>query len=176
MNTSTHFDKEKFTVIISVDRVDDALRPILDIIEMNGFRIKKEFHITLIGFARGRDIKAAIERQKRNLDDSIVGIQRLIERSMITPQIRHEWYYIKKEMVFKGKPTEYRESIIAMVDIPEINQLWNELQELIGETLEPPFLHITLATRGAGSEQAWDGIGIKDLQDFESLDKEKIER
>jgi hypothetical protein len=60
--------------------------------------------------------------------------------------------------------------------IPEIELFWNKLQECIGEPIEPPFLHITLATRGTGSEQAWEGIGIKDVHDFEKLEKQKIER
>lgn len=176
MNTTINFDPEKFTLIIPVHDVQHALDPIMDVIEVNGFRIKNEFHITLVGFARGRDIKALIERNGKNLSQVQSEIEQLLNESLITPEIIHEWYYLSKDVVFTGKPSEYRESIIAMVMIPEIEQFWNKLQECVGGPITPPFLHITLATRGTGSEQAWEGIGIKDVKDFETLTKQKIER
>lgn len=176
MHIEKKFDEEKCTILLSGIEVESVLSEIMDIISVNEFRVKSEFHITVAGFSRGREIKDQIEKNGADYTIICKRIRELLDETYFDISITHEVYHIAQEKKFSDGRQEMRESIIALVNISNFETFWASFEKILGFSLTPPFLHVTLATRGSGSEQSWQGIGIKDEQDFINLEKQKIER
>lgn len=140
-------------------RIDDVNKTLLlDIksgIEKGGiedFDPKEEYHLTVIGFPIGKKIKEA----SQEVQDKV---KELIDNTNFTISLKPEKYKIKK--TYK---TGERESIIQLASVPEINNFYKKLSEILGEELPEPFPHITLATKGDKM-----GIGVTSKADFETL-------
>jgi hypothetical protein len=167
------FDSEKMNIIIPVRNIAEILAPVLPLIPPE-FRMKREFHITLIGYARGREINAEIAHLNKDRLRIIYELRELLETVQLMTYPIGRYYRIEKEVRFATAKPEFRKTIIALLEIPHLEEFWQKLEEILGMHIPMIFPHVTLATYGEGSERAWEGIGIKDKEDFEQLTKHLI--
>ena len=119
------------------------------------FKVKSEFHVTLLGSAVGGEI-----RRRSESDSSLrPGLESLIaERSWeINPQpeflrIRKD----KKAVTPSGSESVvHAEAIIQRVEVPAALSFYQKCGEIFGIKMEVPPLHISLYTHGDDS-----GIGL----------------
>lgn len=168
------FLKDKMSLTVPFKNIGEVIVPVEKIIEDGEYRIKKEFHITLITFPRGREIKAHLQNNNIDMNQAFLAIKKLLDVQQFSINPTNEYYHLKKEFKQSEELIDYRESIINIVTIPELKDFWKKLQDVIGMDIPEPFMHVTLATRGTGSPQVWDGIAVKDKADFDQLEKEKL--
>lgn len=159
-------DKEKMTIVLSVSQPEGIFAPVLDKINNEGYRFKKEFHVTIVGFARGREVKSHLQSINADIEQVFKNLEEFLNRQTLLLKPTGDYYHLEKEVKFSAKPKEFRESIIALLEIPGFDGFWSKLENILQTIIPKPFLHLTLATRGTGSLGAWDGIGVKDEQDF----------
>jgi hypothetical protein len=119
------------------------------------FKVKSEFHVTLLGSAVGGEI-----RRRSESDSSLrTRIESLIaERSWeIIPQ--SEFLRIRKDKrVVTPSGSEsvlHAEAIIQRVEVPAALSFYQKCEELLGIKIDVPPLHISLYTHGDDS-----GIGL----------------
>lgn len=138
---------------------------------------KTEQHITII---ESKTIDILLEKLKafpaEEKDFSrLEELAKKIEWSYIA---KPKFFYITKEYDYPNpkKPKEVlkekRESIIQMIDLVGLKELYNELSKILSEKLNLPFPHITLYTNSTRDEKKTRGIGIYSYSDFKQLKPE----
>lgn len=85
-------------------------------------------------------------------------------------------YHIKKRGTFgkESRIIENRESVVRLIDMPDMKRFFNKLNQLLGTKFPPHFPHITLFTKGDRSNATWRGIGIPSEEEFKKLNPRKF--
>jgi hypothetical protein len=149
------FSPEKQTLIFSVS--NHEIRSIItNYATSNGYLSKKEYHVTIVGFPLGQEIKKQIDSGTIFLND----IQVLAQKFDFAFDFLEEFYIIEKK--YKDH-TRY--SIIQKAYSIELINFYKILNELLGMEIDQPFPHLTLFTKG-DKDQKFPGIGINSEQDF----------
>jgi len=164
------------TLLIDVTKDIQVSSEVEEVAQREGYDLKKERHITVIGFP----IKRKIEEVLKNLskEDRVrveEEIDNLVAKTNFTYNLLDEHYFITKEYKAaswvdpttgetKSKPASTRKAIIQKVDMPVIQGFYSELGNILDTTFDKPFPHITLATQGDPM-----GIGINSVKEFNSL-------
>lgn len=161
-----HFDEQKYTLLLNVDKNQLDLNYLQKMAAQNGFDEKKEFHITVIGFKNGEEIKKVLQTfSKEDQENIIYQIKSLANNMDWGFELSPEKYHISKEK---------RESYIQMVNMPDVKNFYNKLNEILGTHLEAQPSHITLYTRGDDRERAKMGIGINSEKELAQLNPKPI--
>lgn len=121
------------------------------------FQPKDEVHITVIGKALAKEISELAKR----MPEIRTTIRKAIDETDWSYKKINKFYHVSKE---KEKEDEegnprilHAESIIQMVEVPQIEKFFEKLASILGHKIEIPPTHVTLYTVGDHK-----GIGIPD--------------
>ena len=175
------FDEGKNTLLLNIDKSTIELSGIQEMAEKNGFDQKGEFHITVLGFKNGGEVKKALkalpEAERQN---ALSQIKSLVDSTDWSFALEPKRYHISKEYVTpdpKNKGAELkerRESYIQMVYLPGMKIFYEKLNSILGTNLEAPPAHTTLYTGGDDKEKSKMGIGINSQDEFLKMNPELI--
>ena len=175
------FDEGKNTLLLDLDKNSVDLDATRELAEKNGFEQKGEFHITVLGFKNGGEVKKALkalpEAERQN---TILQIKSLVDSTDWSFVFEPQRFHISKEYVSpdpKNKGAELRErreSYIQMVNLPGMKIFYDKLNSILGTNLEVPPAHITLYTGGDDKEKSKMGIGINTQSEFWKMNPELI--
>lgn len=121
---------------------------------------KEEFHITVIGSKVGEKLS----------DTDFNIIKDYIKNLNWDFELRSEYFYITKEY----PSNEIRWSIIQTVNIPDIERLYEKINELIEEHVDTQFPHITLYANSNLKENSQRGIAVYSKKELKSLSLIKL--
>lgn len=176
-----YFDEFKNTLLLDVDKQSIDLESLRNLAEEKGLEPKNEFHITVLGFKNGGEIKKVLKVLSAEQRLKVISqIKILVENTNWSFAFEPQKYHISKEYlssVQKGSEdqlVERREAIIQMVTLPEIQLFYDKLNSILGIKLEIPPNHITLYTGGSDKEKSKMGIGINSLSEFLKMNPELI--
>ena len=165
-------DKNK-TLLIPIEKVDGINNPLVKDELDNEFTPKKEFHLTVLGFPQGKEIKGILEDNPELAEK----IQELIDNADFSYNPTDDFYTISRDREAwidwqdqsKGKETIHEEAIIQLIEAPGVETFINDLNKLLGTDFPVPFAHISLATKGTPM-----GIGIANEAAFKGLNPVKL--
>lgn len=174
-------NKEKGVVLLSVDKNTFEINSeIKNYAENNDYKLKKDSHITLIGYKEAREILAS----GVNLSE----IEKIVKSVKWNFTCKAEFYELKKKFLLKDdKNEEYeetRQTIIQAVDLPESKNFYQQIKNLTGVIISG-FPHITLYAKNDSKSESPEGIGISSKEElyknclkriFLENEIEKIER
>lgn len=134
-----------------------------------GFKSKKEYHITIVGFPLAKQINKLTKEQKDEIYSLINDANLSYELSEDVYQI--EKHYKESRYTPKGgkeivNPAHDRETLIVPIEVPGLDQLMADIQEVADLDIKKSFPHITLMVKGHK-----DGIGIPNREAFDTIDK-----
>lgn len=115
---------------------------------LENFKAKSEYHVTVIGLDLASKIK------ELGLNEKVRSLINSFEWSVSFTDT-----YI--ELAKSDENNIYRQSIIRMVKVPELNLFINKLEDLTGFTIDIPPTHITLYTKNYDR-----GIGLYSMDDL----------
>ncbi|MES2213998.1 MAG: hypothetical protein V4465_01200 [Patescibacteria group bacterium] len=158
---SITFDSEKGTLLLHVDEEGLLVPEYVRIYAKNrGLELKREFHITILGYGAGQNIIRKIGAGDGVLDE-IEALAKSTDWSFVEQQA---FYHIQRSY---GKDIkEHRESIISILDVPELGGFVERVGRMTGVPLEVPPAHITLFSKSDNQEKMHDGIGISSEDDL----------
>lgn len=170
------FDTERFTALLSIQPaavVFDYLQAYADEL---GVVIKPEFHLTVIGFVVGRQLKAIVDKLPSADHSTVIDffVSQLGEYSW-GYEFKEEFYKIEKSYQFRNQPRETRTSIIQTVEMPDLAEFYDMLSDTFEMPIEVPFTHVTLYTNSSNTANQNMGIGINSEAEFKALQPVRIE-
>lgn len=175
------FDAVKNTLLLDLDNNAVDLDKLKELAEKNGFEPKTEFHITVLGFKNGSEVKKALkalpEPERQN---AIEQIKSIVDSTDWNFTFEDQRFHLSKEYITqnpknKGEELkEKRESYIQMINLPGMEIFYDKLNAILGTNLEAPPAHITLYTSGDDKEKSKMGIGINTDEEFLKLDPRPI--
>ncbi len=175
------FEDGKNTLLIGIDKGAVDLSGIQEMADKNGFTQKGEFHITVLGFKNGREVKKALNAlPESERQSALEQIKALVEETDFSFVLEPQRYHIEKEYISpdpKNKGAELRErreSYIQMVSLPGMKIFYDKLNAILGTDLEAPPAHMTLYTGGDDKEKSKMGIGINTQDEFLKMNPELI--
>ncbi|MFB6246904.1 MAG: hypothetical protein ABEI74_04925 [Candidatus Pacearchaeota archaeon] len=149
-----------------------------DFAKDKGLLKKDEFHITLIPRAVIEKIHgfiSGLSEEKRN--EYLDKIGSFLKKFDWNFSVRPEIYYVSKNYEEKldesGNP-EKRESIIQLVDLPDLVGFYEELGNSLSVDFEMPLPHVTLFANSTIEDNKLRGIGIDSWEHFWSLNPVRI--
>ncbi len=175
------FDTKNNTLLLHIKKDSIDLSGIGEVAKQKGFDEKKGFHITVLGFKNGGEIKKILKKlSPEEQQAKLAEIQALIDNTDWSFVPEESRYHISKEYKTpdpqkKGAEiSEIRESYIQKVQMEAIQSFYQKLNGILGSNLEPPPPHITLYTGGTDREKAKQGIGINSEAELMQLKPELI--
>jgi hypothetical protein len=174
-------NSERATLLLDIANEDIDVADLVDTAAEYGYEQKDEYHVTLLGFAKGREIKAHLnslgdeERAKTEQEiENLVNqmewkIKVLPDRYLISREKEVEYPYGSKQMV-----EEYRSSIVQMVEIAAAEDFYAKLSELTGLQFDPPPTHITIFAKSSIPGYMKAGIGIDSAEQFAAMNQGKL--
>lgn len=176
-----NFDEKNFTLLLDLDKSAVDLAGLRESANKNGFEQKDEFHITVLGFKNGGEIKKILKKMTpEQKQDMLAKIKALVDETDWSFKFEPQKYHIAKDYKTadpknKGAEiTEHRESYIQTISLPGIESFYKKLNILLGTSMEPPPAHITLFTGGSDKEKAKMGIGINSQEELKKLNSKEI--
>ncbi|MFA6437555.1 MAG: hypothetical protein WC242_00135 [Candidatus Paceibacterota bacterium] len=179
---SINFDNNRNTLLIGINRDMIDFGILSELANENGLEVKDKFHITVLGFKNGSEIKKVLkalpEEEKQSILLQIKSLASSTDWSFVLEPKR---YHISKEYTTpdpRDKSVELkerRESYIQMVHLPGMRIFYEKLNTILGTNLEAPPAHITLYTGGNDREKSKMGIGINSQEEFLKLNPELIQ-
>lgn len=170
-------NEEKYTLLLGINKSSINLEHVRDIASKNGFKEKEEFHITVIGFKNGGEIKKILELMPPNKKSYILyEIKEIMNSIDWSFDFKPEIYHISKEYTFidyknnNAKKIENRESYVQMLSMSGIKIFYEKLNYLLDTNFEAPPAHMTLFT-GGDSDM---GIGINTEEEFLNMNPQLI--
>lgn len=128
------------------------------------FAPKRELHITLIGSALGRALRAAVAGPS-------------LDAAIAAAFAAQDWRFTRNGRLFrlqKSSGGDSREptvgSIIELVDLPAMAPFHAALSRLLGQALPVPPAHVTLYTQGAAT-----GIGVPSAEALRALTVREVD-
>ncbi len=157
------FNKDNSSIIFII-KEDIIIPDIINKFAMGkGLLPRKEFHITIIGLDTGRSLN-------KDIFEKVKAIAESFEWSF---SLKNEFYYVNKTY-FNLDDSEKRESIIQMIELPDLARFYLELNQLCNKEFAIPLPHITLYTNSSTKDNKFNGIGLYSKRDFENLLPERI--
>lgn len=172
------FKRDICTALIHVEKKSTNIERVRIFANTNKFIEKKELHITLIGFNSGEKLQKIINSFEETVKNQVLEI---IEQTIINtewkPIYTNKFFAVQKEYRFIDNKTKkevisVRDSIIEEIILPEIEVLYDSLNEILNADLQTQFPHITLFTKG--DEKSKMGISINSKDEFERLNTTPI--
>lgn len=162
LKSNLNFNKEKITLLLNIEGDDLTNDKLKYKAQEKNLLPKKEFHFTLIGRATGVILKT--------IPNSVSKIEEIYKKFNWNFETRDEFYFIKKQY----SEEEKRSSIIQLIEIPNLEEFYNDLNNTLKTNFAVSFPHITLFTNSTKEENNLLGIGIYSKEEFGSLNPEKI--
>ena len=132
-------------------------------------------HITIIGGQSDIIIDSLNKMEINQRNNTIEIIKSLLEKFdwQFEPG---ETFWITKEGFFDkdSKVLERRESYIRVVDLPDMEKFYQELNKLLHTNIPAQFPHITLFSKGENEKRKYKGISIPSKEEFKKLNPQKI--
>ena len=176
-----NYDDGKNTLLLGVGKDTIDLSGIQELADKNGFAQRGEFHITVLGFKNGAEVKKALKAlPEAERESALAQIKTLVEETDFSFTLEPQRYHIAKEYVSpdpKNKGAELkerRESYIQMVSLPGMKIFYDKLNAILDTNLEAPPAHTTLYTGGDDKEKSKMGIGINTQDEFLKMNPELI--
>jgi hypothetical protein len=173
------FDRSKCTLLLHINKEDLKERCELLQDEANNrhLQLKKEFHITAIGFGNGKLLQECFVRftpEERSYSEA--ELRELIQESAWNFSFGDDAYFLTKEYASRkdSDNSEVRTSIIQMVEMTGLAPFYKKLNELFGINLGTPPTHLTLYTGGSDSVKSLMGIGVETDEALQELNPIKI--
>ena len=120
-----------------------------------GYKAKDEYHVTVIGL----DLAGLIREQ-----DKTAHVKTLVDNFTWTIEVSTEYIELAKDDMNRI----HRQSIVGIVNVPELTQFYEELKNILGRSISFPPTHVTLYTKNYDR-----GIGLyneNDLHQFKVRD------
>lgn len=178
---SKSFDTRNNTLLLRVGKKSLNLESVRTHAEQNNFDEKSEFHITILGFKNGAEIKKYLRKlSSEEQQAKLAAIQALIAGTDWSFIPEKRIYHITKEYKTPNPQTktvnvsETREAYIQMVRLPALKGFFTRLNNMLGINLESPPTHVTLYTNGTNKERAKAGIGINSETELAQLNPKLI--
>ena len=178
---SKTFDAKNNTLLLRVKKESFDLNRIGEIAKEKGFDEKEEFHITVLGFKNGSEIKKILKKlPPEEQQTKLAEIQTLVDSTDWSFEPEESRYHISKEYKTpdpknKGAEiSETRESYIQRVRMQAMQDFYKKLNAILGSNLESPPPHVTLYTNGTDKEKAKMGIGINSEAELAQLNPELV--
>jgi hypothetical protein len=170
------FDLEKCTLLLNVEEKDLHIPDYVQTYAQDkSLQIKKEFHITILGFGAGQKIQRKLSEMSFSERETVSDeIEALSKQSDWGFNPKNEYYHIKKDYTPKDKPKEHRESIIGMVEIPHLGEFINKLSRILNLHLEVPPAHLTLFSTSDIKENILAGIGVGSEEELRKAHPKEI--
>jgi hypothetical protein len=151
------FDEKSGFLVINVDM--DAYGYSREEVEYRGNTLqpKDELHITILS----KDAADSVGSYLEDHPDDRERVRRLVEET--------DWKFHKTGELFYVQEEEGVETIIELVDMPELEGFFRKLSRILDEDLEVPPVHVTLYMRGTDK-----GIGLATQEEFENLAVEEV--
>jgi len=170
--SSIIFKPETANILLSVTPSPDDVLSVKNIAEEKGLSLKDEFHCTIIGRATGEQIVEILDsKSQKDRDVLMLELEKLYKKYLWEYVSTQEYYLISKEYDESDK----RESLVQIVELPDMVNFYAELNALLQTDFEIPFSHITLFTNSTKEDKKKTGIGIYSKEQFESLHPQRIE-
>jgi hypothetical protein len=142
---------------------------------------KAESHISIAVTKTARQISEEIEKNKES-DKLKENISSLLNNfswkyALTNEYFLHENFYTKEELVKNGYTdlTEHsRRSIVQLVNLPDIELFYKQLNDLLGTSLSVPVPHVTLFSWSDYEPMMLRGIGISSKNEFDNYTKKKL--
>ena len=171
------FDAQKGTLLLPIGREAvrkqlEALRPEAD---LRGMQEKREFHITVLGFAAGRFLSeqlATLPQEARRT--ALLAIEQLAQSIDWEFTLTGAKAYAIRKAYGRGDRSETRRSIILMVDMAGIQEFYRRLNTAIPQPITAPPPHVTLFTVSSDPLKGGPGIGVDSMDDFKDLHPEEL--
>lgn len=165
------YNKDKITLLLSVTVPGEIILDAEKDAKEHHLVIKPDFHITLIGYATGQKIQEILlDKTEQEKEVIIEKIQSIANVFTWPYTFLSEYFYITKTY----DSGEVRQSIISLVDLPDLEKFYKNLEGLIGRSFDIPFPHITLYTQSTEIKNTHAGIGIYSEREFQKLLPKKI--
>ena len=172
------FSPAKYTALLSVpaNRMKEVVEAASAIVLEHSLTAKNEFHITLIGFALGKQLQDVVQKLPKEQQERIPELLADLLSSYVWDfSFETDFYLIEKKYQFKNRPAETRASLIQVVHMPALADLYEYLSTAFAVRLQEPFPHITLYSKSTNPQNQTMGIGINSVSEFEQLQPKKIE-
>jgi hypothetical protein len=153
------------TLLLEVRLSDVDLLPVVQYAEEHGFAPKNEYHFTIIGRHTGDALMARLQsvstEERRLLEDRLHAIVSYLRGARL---MSGEYFHVARDYD-RGR----RESIIQVGTVEGLDDFYQQFSALTHITLEDPFPHVTLFTKGDSADSR-RGIGIASTQAFASME------
>lgn len=162
-------NREKATLLIPISEIAIP-RKVVEYAEKNGYKIKNEFHITLLSFQNGKKVLGAMRDTLGFTFDDIVN---LAQSYTWETEFLLEYFALERtipEFVLHGQiqtPKHTRRSLIQKVSTPDMLSFLSELEKMTGAQFDNPVEHVTLFTWSDYLPETQSGIALNNQTDFE---------
>jgi hypothetical protein len=139
-----------------------------------GYREQVDRHITIVGGRSSKVIRDALINQTSEL---VLNKLKSLPNEFAWQFRPGKIYHIHKEDRFgsENAPLEKREALIRIIEMPDINSFYKSINELLHINLPVQFPHITLFTKGESESPKYYGIGIRSMDEFNSLKSQEVQ-
>lgn len=143
--------------------------------KQQGYRQQDSPHITIVG-SKAKDflnqkLTQLSEAERTKLIEQISQLLSNFKWQYTTTDI----YHIEKIAYFQNNPTkEHRKSYVQLIDMPEIQQFYDQLNKILDTSFQAQLPHITLFTKGETGQFKYYGIPIASVENFQTLNPQKI--
>jgi hypothetical protein len=170
-----------FTLLNRLDERLFDLHRLDGVAETEGLVKKPEFHTTLIGFSRGKEVKTKLAMMKWEKREEVkIALDQLVQNMDWTPikadpvTYRIAKDYVKVDNGGQELERERRQSIIQFIGFRGTEKFFAQLNALLGTSFDPPPTHVTLYTNSTNPKNMTLGIGISTKEDVDQLRPEPI--
>lgn len=167
-NQKIVFNSEKITALFIIDSIK---------IDENNYEKKfwllkkQEFHATIIWTKTWEKINEILNNldnsQKKQILEKIVN---LFWKYTWDLNFKNEYYYIEKDV----DENEKRKSVIQIIDLPDIDKFYFELNSILKTNFEIPFNHLTIYTNSTLEKNKLRWIWIYSKKQFFEFNPKKI--
>lgn len=178
---SEAYNEKTQTLLLHLDPATIDLEQLHAAAEEHSMVPKGEFHITILGFSNGNEIKKIIKALPPESQGPMrEKIKSLIEGTDWHFSIAPERFHMTEEYMVPGSGPDgteqhaKKESYIQMVDLPGMEDFFKKLNALLGTAFEVPPAHVTMYTGGDDPETSKNGIGIKSQTEFFEFDPKPL--
>lgn len=140
-----------------------------------GFRKQTERHVTILGGQAQIILKGILDKLSDEEGVEILEKIKSLLESLEWKYKQKEIYKIRKQGYFDDPNIlENRQSYICMIDMPDMDVFYKELNSLLKTDIPVQVPHITLFTKGERENSKWYGIPIPSIEEFNKLEPVSI--
>ena len=165
------FDPETLNALLQVEAPISALEKTRGVAQEKGLFQKNEFHFTIIGRQTGEEIGLRLDKFSTEEKTSIV-------RNISTLLKEYSWSYILVDEYYLISKTyeegEERHSIIQIIEVSELESVYQTINQILGTSFPVSFPHITLYTASTKTDNRLRGIGLYFKEQFSALCPEQL--